>query len=800
MKVVLAEKPSVARDIARVLNANQKKEGYYYGNSYCITWAFGHLIGLSDPDSYDKKYQKWHLDDLPLIPESFKTQVINNKGTKKQFACIESLFNHPDCEEVICATDAGREGELIFRLIYEKAKCKKPIKRLWISSQTDEAIKEGFAALRDGEDYQPLFDSARSRSEADWLIGINATRAYSIKLGRGNGVMSVGRVQTPVLKMIVDRYKENIHFVPKDYFELQADIQHAKGDFKGIYFDEKKNSRFDEKEKALEIQKTIEANPEGVIEKVSKKKKSEAPPLLYDLTSLQKDAYRQFKFPAEKTLSLLQSLYERHKVLSYPRTSSRYLSKDLEKKLPSRLAQLQQIPELCSFVQPLINAPLPINSRIVNDKKVTDHHAIIPTEKACNPNSLSADEQKIYMTVIKRFVAVFHPACQKESTEIITNLSSHLFKSQGVVIKVAGWRALYQDDENTQDEKQELLPAVKKADPIKALNLEVLAKKTKAPPLYNEASILSAMETAGKHIDDEELAQAMKDCGLGTPATRAQILERLVSVKYIKKEKNTLIPTEKGIFLVDNLQSPEMLSPELTGQWEKKLNDMANKTVLREEFMKQIKDFTHQIIDKNKQLKDLVFSSPAQSAAANCPLCQKGKIQKGPYGFYCNLYRSGCSFKLPLKLAGKALTEDLVNLLITDGKTGPLKGFRKKDGGRFEASLLLNERQQVLFKLCAPSAKVGASSPTKTKKASLPCPMCQKSLRHDDSHISCSACSFTLQKCLAYKTLSDKETESLIKKKKTKLIDGFKSKSGKSFKAYLLLSDEGKVLFKLAAS
>jgi DNA topoisomerase III len=802
MKVILAEKPSVAKDIAKVLNANNRKDGYFEGGGYAITWAFGHIVGLCDPDAYDVKYKKWVLSELPLLPTPFLTKVLRNASSYKQFKTIERLFKLPDCSEIICATDAGREGELIFRLIYDKSKSKKPIKRLWISSQTDQAISEGFANLKEGEAYQSLSDSARSRSEADWLIGINATRAYSIKFSQGQGVMSVGRVQTPVLNMIVDRFKENQNFTPQTYFELQASLKHENGSFKGIHLDKDKNTRFLEKEKAEKIVEEIEKDPQGLIVKVEKKQKKERSPLLYDLTSLQKEANRLYKFSAEHTLSVLQGLYERHKVLTYPRTSSRYLSSDLKPKIPLRLKQLQSFPFLSSFVEPLLKSPLVFNKRIIDDKKVTDHHAIIPTEKTCHLDSLSHDEKKVFIMVIKRFVSVFMPDCEKELTEILSDLSSYLFKTSGTVIKKAGWRALYLSD-NQQNTEENLLPSVSTKDPVSAENLEILEKQTKPPPLYTEAGILAAMETAGKQIDDDEARQAMKDCGLGTPATRAQVIERLIQVQYITREKNILKPTEKGTYLINSLRSPEIKSPELTGSWEKKLNDIVAGSYSRETFMNEIKCFTQEIIQKVQSAESPApsFNISKDRSLGSCPSCQSGLIIKGKYNYFCSKYKDKCPFKISLKIASKAISEALVRELLEKKKSKLLKGFKSKRGNSFSAYLEITPEGQLKLSF-EDSKESTATTPDKkkeaiTSKTELICPSCKAELLEGEASYNCQPCQFSLQKVIASKKLTTKQFQKLLLKGSTGLVKGFKSKSGKKFEAELFLNENKNVLFKL---
>jgi DNA topoisomerase-3 len=786
MKVILTEKPSVAKDIARVLKAQKRQDGYFEGNGYFVTWAYGHLIQLVYPENYDDKYKKWRMADLPIIPDTFIKEIINDKGVKKQFKTIKELMKNKEVNEIICATDAGREGELIFRFIYEEAKCKKPIKRLWISSQTDQAILEGFANLREGSSYVPLFHSAISRTEADWLVGINASRAYTIKFSYGSGVLSVGRVQTPVLKMIVDRYYENVNFKPTPYYELFVDIQHENGEFKGKWFD-KDTDRILEKEKAAAILKEVQAHKQGAIVSTTKKEKREKQPLLYDLTELQKDANKRFKFSADKTLKTMQDLYEKHKVLTYPRTSSRYLSKDMVPKLPSLIKNLTDHSQYGDIAQKLSAQKLKTSKRIVDDKKVTDHHAIIPTEKKADISQFSPDEAKIFDLVIKRFLSVFLDECIKDITQIISKFSSHQFKTTGVIIRKAGWRAVYLQDlkeENTKEkEEEQSLPNVTKNDPINQKQANLEEKMTKAPPLHNEASILGAMETAGKQIEDEELREAMKDCGLGTPATRAQILERLCKVGYITREKNKLIPTQKGCQLLENIQDPALLSAELTGDWEKKLNLMSQNKYTRTDYMKEIQEFTKQVIN-NLQGQDGLVS---RVSLGTCPICAADIIET-PKGYSCaNWKERGCKFVIWKTIAGKVITKQQAQQLLQEHKTDVIKGFKSRAGKKFDAMLVIKDNQVSFAFDNTPQEIVVIGK----------CPKCGSDVIERVKAYSCknwqeTGCDFVIFKAIARKEITQNIAKELIQKGKTPILKGFKSKANKAFEAGLELQ-EGKV-------
>ena len=790
MQLIITEKPSVAKDIARVLNISTRKEGFFENKTHCVTWAYGHLIELVMPEGYDDAFQKWNFNDLPIIPDSFLTQPVSQPSSQAQLRTIQSLLNSNSIKEVICATDAGREGELIFRYIYQSVQSEKPIKRLWISSQTDEAIKEGFDNLKPGQEFEALFDSSISRSEADWLVGINATRAYTIRFSRGKGVMSVGRVQTPVLKLIVDRYREHTQFIPETFYEIDVDSVHENGSYLGKWNDSKKSTRLSDKKKAQALLQHINDHPKGTLLDVSQKEKREKPPLLYDLTELQKDANKLHKFSADYTLKVMQNLYEKHKLLTYPRTSSRYLSKDIVPKLSGLLKNLTKHEAYSSMVDPILaQSKVPTSKRIVDDTKVTDHHAIIPTNKSANLALLSKDESKIFDMVIRRFIAVFYEDCVKGQTEISTRYGDESIKTMGVMIKHPGWRAVYSNDgsETHSKKKKEdpMLPSVKKGDPVSLKKVSLHTGKTKPPPLYSEATLLGAMETAGKQIDDDEMRQAMKDCGLGTPATRAQIIERLITVQYIVRDGNRFIPTEKGKLLIENIQDDALLSPELTGEWEKKLNQMAQNKFSRSDYMDAIKVFAHQLVENVES----VAPAPAyltKDPIGICPLCD-GNVVAFQKAFSCvNWKDKGCKFAIWRQIAGKEVTEKMAKTLLNDGKTKVIKGFKSKAGKSFEAGLQLED------------GKVGfwfSDEPPKTSSFGN-CPACKAPIIETPKAFSCSGwrttgCKFAIWKSIAKKTISAKIAKQLLKKGETDVIKGFTSKAGKSFEAALTLRDSG---------
>jgi len=566
MKVIIAEKPSVGREIAKVFGATTKKDGYMEGKGYAFTWAFGHLLQLAPPQEYG--FYGWNVQNLPMLPQKFKLSIrkikskdgmIEDPGVRKQLDIIKNLFD--EATEIIVATDAGREGELIFRYIYYYLKCKKPFKRLWISSQTDEAIKDGFRNLKPGSDYDTLFNSAHCRSQSDWLVGMNATQALSLSSGT-RSVLSLGRVQTPTLAMICSRYLENKNFVPEPFYQVSIML-----DKNGQLFKAVTDEKFKTKEEAQLI--VDQVLPTGNILNVEAKPRKEPPPLLHDLSSLQQEANKKKGFTADQTLTLLQNLYE-SKLVTYPRTGSRYIGDDVFAGVPNLIEKLKNNPELGKQARVLSDSKL--NKRSVNAKKVTDHHAILPTGES--PYQLSPDKQAIYDLVAGRMLEAFHQDCIKEITKITVESGAKFFAS-GTVIGVAGWRAVFNEpDEEKKEEENTSLPKVQQGENLPVTEKTLLEKQTKPKPLYNEASLLKALETAGKDIDDEELRYAMKDSGLGTPATRAAIIETLIKRDYVMREKKNLLPTQTGLAVYNVVKDYRIAQAELTGNWEKRLEEI----------------------------------------------------------------------------------------------------------------------------------------------------------------------------------------------------------------------------------
>jgi len=599
MKVIIAEKPSVAREIAKVFGATTKKEGYIEGKGYTFTWAFGHLLQLAPPQEYG--YYGWNVQNLPMLPAKFKLSIrkvkskdgmVDDPSVKKQLDIIKSLFD--EASEIIVATDAGREGELIFRYIYYYLKCKKPFKRLWISSQTDAAIKDGFKNLKPGSDYDTLFNSAHCRSQSDWLVGMNATQALSLSSGT-RSVLSLGRVQTPTLAMICSRYLENKNFVPQTYFQVAIQLDKDGQLFRAIC-----PENFKSKEQAQVVLNKVEDVASGFAQgghilSVEAKARKEPPPLLHDLSSLQQEANKRKGFTADQTLSLLQNLYE-SKLVTYPRTGSRYIGDDVFAGVPALIAMFTAHPNFGKQATALVGAKL--SKRSVNAKKVTDHHAVLPTgEKAYQ---LTPDQQAVYDMVVGRMLEAFHQDCMKEVTKIVVESGSK-FTASGTVINSAGWRAVFNDtDDDKKDEENASLPKVKKGERLPVTNKAVLEKQTKSKPLYNEATLLKALETAGKEIDDEELRYAMKDSGLGTPATRASIIETLIKRDYIKREKKNLVPTETGLSVYGVVKDQQIAQAELTGNWEKRLEEIRSGASISN-FQQEIQNYTRSIT--NEMLK-----------------------------------------------------------------------------------------------------------------------------------------------------------------------------------------------------
>jgi len=612
--LVLTEKPSVAREIARVLKCNTKDKSYMEGPAYVVTWALGHLVTLAEPEDYSAKYKEWRLEDLPMMPAHLELKVI--KKTAHQFHAINQLMKRTDIKELIIATDAGREGELVARWIMAAAKWEKPFRRLWISSQTDDAIREGFASLKPGTAYNNLYDAAVCRAEADWLVGLNVTRALTCKF---NAQLNAGRVQTPTLGMIVNREEEIQKFVPKDYWTIRVNF----GDYFGDWRDTGGNSRLFDLGQATAIADKLKGHA-GVVKDIRMESKSELPPLAYHLTELQRDANKRLGFSAQQTLSVLQGLYEHHKLVTYPRTDSRYISTDIVPTLPSRLRSIAVGP-YAELVKPLLQKSLVTTKRFVDNSKVSDHHAIIPTDQPLQLTVLNAEEKRLYDLIARQFIAVLYPPHRYNQTTMVTTVNGENFYSVGKVIVDQGWRAITSRQAERDEASAEALPEQtlaihKKGDSVKIESCKTNRAKTKPPARYNEASLLTAMESPGKFIEDEELRESIKQGGLGTVATRAEIIEKLIHTSYIERHGKELVPTSKGKQLI-SLVSSDLKTPELTAQWEQVLANIAKGKDSKADFIAQIRAYTLGLVKET--IADTATYKADNISKTKCPLCSK---------------------------------------------------------------------------------------------------------------------------------------------------------------------------------
>jgi DNA topoisomerase-3 len=725
--LIITEKPSVASDIAKALGGFKKDKDYYENEKYLISWAVGHLLELAVPASM-KEQDKWDMKKLPIMPAEFELEPAEKMGGRVNV--LRKLIKDKNVSEIINACDAGREGELIFRYIVQYAGTRKPIRRLWLQSMTPEAIREGFARLRSNVEMQPLASAARSRNEADWLVGINATRAFTLRLsgGRGSTVTSLGRVQTPTLAIIVDRENKIQEFKPRDLHEVIGSFRAAAGEYAGRWFDEafKKDEDEGERTKRLlarlglnlsdaeqrldpangslwdehrgaprlwhhEIADAIQrkcSGKHGVIELEEKKPSTQVAPQLYDLTTLQREANNRFGFSAKRTLQIAQALYEKHKAITYPRTDSRALPEDYLPTVRSTLGKIEN-----PFAQRVLdNNWVKPNKRIFNDAKVGDHFAIIPTGTA--PRSLDNHERAVFDMVIKRFVAVFFPAAQYENTTRITRVEGEPFKTEGKILVIPGWLEVY-GREAASVKPEENLPRVGQGERVEAVHIQIKTEQTRPPVRYTEATILSAMEAAGKLVEDEELREAMKEKGLGTPATRAAIIETLISAHYLMRHGKELQPTAKAIQTITLLKNavPELTSPELTGEWEFRLREIEHRKLTRDAFMRDIRDLTKEIVGKAKHFHPDEHMPDSEPFGA-CPKCGSPIIERFK-SFTCT--NEECDFTIWKTIAGRLLSRDEFETLVRDKQVGPLSGFRSRKGRRFPAVLKLSDEFKAEF-------------------------------------------------------------------------------------------------------
>lgn len=682
MKVCIAEKPSVAREIATILGANSRKDGYFEGNGYQVTWTFGHFCTLKEPHEYTPHWKRWSLDVLPMIPPRFSIKLIENDGVKKQFTIIENLIKN--AEEVINCGDAGQEGELIQRWVMQKAQCRIPVKRLWISSLTEEAIREGFGNLRDQSEFEKLYEAGLSRAIGDWLLGMNATRLYTVKYGQSKSVLSIGRVQTPTLALIVNRQLEIENFKPEPYWELKTIYRDTTfSATKGRFTIQEEGEKFLEEIKDYDFEVTD----------VSTKKGEEAPPRLFDLTALQVECNKKFSFSAEETLKTIQSLYEK-KLTTYPRVDTTYLSDDMYPKVPAILRGLSGYEEL---VNPVLEKKIPKSKKVFDNAKITDHHAIIPT--GVRANNISQDEKKVYDLITRRFIAVFYPNCKISTTTVLGEVNKIGFKVTGKQILEPGWRVVFEKEsvqQNTEEGKEEenekVLPSFVKGE-SGAHNPSLNEKWTQPPKYYTEATLLRAMETAGKFVEDDELRDALKENGIGRPSTRAAIIETLFKRNYIRKEKKNLHATKTGVELILTIKEELLKSAELTGMWEKKLRQIEKNEYNPRQFIDELKQMLSEIVEnvkkewgtritieeavkesierpkkkstskKNKtsnnkeKTEEEKITQPTENELLICPKCKKGTVIKGKTAYGCSEWKGGCSFRLSFEESGENLTE-----------------------------------------------------------------------------------------------------------------------------------------------
>ena len=749
MKLCIAEKPSVAREIAKILGAKHNNDGFIEGNGYWVTWTFGHLCTLQEPDDYKASWKKWSIYDLPILPERFDTKLIKRKGIGKQFNTIKRLCKQ--AEVVINCGDAGQEGELIQRWVLKQAGYKGKVLRLWISSLTPEAIRNGFKSLKNASDYDNLYYAGSSRAIGDWLLGINATRLYTLKYGGYKQMLSIGRVQTPTLAMIVQRHHEIMNFKPEPFWELhtlyrEINFQYIKG-------------RFTKQEEGEQLLQQVTGHPFTIIS-FEKKKGKELPPKLFDLTSLQVNCNKRFGYSADQTLKIVQALYEK-KLVTYPRVDTTYLPNDMYPKIHGILSKLTNYSQ---FTLPLLGKTIRKSFKVFNDKKVTDHHAIIPTGVQ---QTMAANEKNVYDAISRRFIAAFYPDCIVSNTTVIGEANKVQFKTTGKEILEEGWRVLYPKPKKNSNaakekkgkkEEEVVLPTFKEGE---TGNHEpsLIQKMTQPPKFYTEGTLLRGMETAGKQIDDDELRELMKANGIGRPSTRANIIETLFRREYIKRKRKQIHATEMGIKLIGTVHNDLLKSAELTGQWEKQLRDIATGEFSAQQFIYEMKTMVANLVKevqsdnttrriavdtpqnqpfaKNKTQP----SKPKNFSKSTCPKCQQGRILKGKTAHGCSRWKEGCDFRLPFEYAKKVLPEKQIQRLLEHGSTILLSGF-EQNNQKVKGKLFFDKNHQLQLKVKdTPTPKVNKINSVKTKKptsnttkttnttsnsAAITCPNCKK--------------------------------------------------------------------------
>ncbi|WP_321934458.1 DNA topoisomerase III [Paraburkholderia sp. J8-2] len=809
--LIIAEKPSVANDIARALGGFTKHDEYYESDDYVLSSAVGHLLEIAAPEEYEVKRGKWSFAHLPVIPPHFDLNPIAK--SESRLKVLNKLMKRKDVTQLINACDAGREGELIFRLIAQHAKAKQPVQRLWLQSMTPQAIRDGFANLRSDHDMQPLADAARCRSEADWLVGINGTRAMTAFNSKGGGffLTTVGRVQTPTLSIVVEREEKIRRFIARDYWEVRAEFVCAGGFYEGRWYDPKfKKDEFDPEKRdsrlwSLPAAETIVAachGREGTVTEESKPS-TQLSPALFDLTSLQREANGRFGFSAKNTLGLAQALYEKHKVLTYPRTDSRALPEDYLGTVKETLEMLKESNNYLPHAKQVLDKGwVKPNKRIFDNSKISDHFAIIPTLQA--PKSLSEPEQKLYDLVVKRFLAVFFPAAEYRVTTRITEVAGHHFKTEGKVLVEPGWLQVYGRDAAGDDAN--LVP-VKKDEKVKTDKIAAHQLVTKPPARYNEATLLSAMEGAGKLVDDEELREAMAAKGLGTPATRAAIIEGLLGEKYLVREGRELIPTAKAFQLMTLLRGlgvEELTAPELTGEWEYKLSQMERGKLPRDAFMQEIARMTQTIVKRAKEYDSDTIPGDYATLTTPCPNCG-GQVKENYRRFAC----TKCEFSISKIPGGRQFEIPEVEELLQNKTIGPLSGFRSKMGRPFSAILKLSfddeiKNYKLEFDFGQDQGSEDGEAPDFSQQEPVgACPKCKGHVfEHGMSYVcehsvaNPKTCDFRSGKVILQQEITRDQMAKLLAEGRTDLLTNFKSsRTGRNFKAFLVKQPDGKIGF-----
>ncbi len=809
--LIIAEKPSVASDLAKALGGFKKDGDHFESDQYVISSAVGHLVELCLPSEVDVKRGKWSFANLPIIPDEFELKPIERKTARQspeqRLKALLKLARRKDVEELINACDAGREGELIFKNITRYGKINKPVRRLWLQSMTKEAIRDGFEHLRQNEEMVPLENAAVCRSESDWLVGINSTRAMTAFNNKSGGfqLTPVGRVQTPTLAILAER-EEKIHiFKPRPYFEVFGDFEVAAGSYRGRWFRQDFAKDGDEDARAERLWNRDEADQirqrcvgKTGIATEEKKPATQASPLLYDLTTLQREANSRFSMSAKRTLQIAQALYEKHKVLTYPRTDSRYLPED-------NLSQVRKV--LGSFADPslagharkaLDQGWVKPTKRVFNNAKVSDHHAIIPTGNSAH---LDDFEQRIFDMVARRTIAVFYTSAQFEVTTRITRVEGEAFRTDGKIIIDPGWQAVYGKESSTDE--QSLVP-IQPNETATVLEIEIKESETRPPARFTEATLLSAMEGAGKLVEDEELREAMSEKGLGTPATRAAVIEGLIAQEYILRQGKELIVTAKGLALITLLRgigASELCSPEMTGEWESKLKRMAKGGLDPKEFMDGIKSFTRQIVEKAKNFEGDTVSGNFETLEVKCPKCGEGPYDEDYRTFKCRT----CGLIIWKTMAGRSFDRSEVETLLRDGRVGPLDGFRSKMGRKFNAIVKLGEDFKQQFDFEDKQATDPQTIDRATTESLGTCPVCKKgqvfvldrAYTCENTLATPKTCTFRVGKVILQREIPTEQVLKLITTGKTDLLHKFISKKGRPFSAHLKLED-GKVGFEFA--